>query len=101
MMGVACRIAAAGGAVDALQLRRRDDRDGDRLRGGHRRIHAATVDHLAAALARVVAGVLHQRRAHLRHAAIVAVSLYFRGPHLHLRDWRWASLLLFGLGAAE
>ena len=54
MMGLACRIAAAGGAADPRHLRRTTIVTG-RLCRRHRSRHAATLDHLATALARVVA----------------------------------------------
>ena len=52
MMGVACRIAAAGGRCRPAAVAASDDRDGDYLRGCHRGSYSAAVDQLASALAR-------------------------------------------------
>ena len=82
------------------RLRKRTICRGGRLRRGHRRAYAAAVDHLAAALARVVARVLHQRSAHIWHAATLAVSDFSVGRIRVCGIGGWLFVAI-GLGAQE
>ncbi len=76
MMGVACRVAALTGATDTSQLRRATIVAAILCSGGYCSVYSATVDHLAPALAGLVAGILHQRRAHIRKTPALAVPRF-------------------------